>query len=82
MPCCLSRSRNHPVLEPHAWYVACLQGTLPRSDALRLSVRAASALDRARSDRIPAVRESAKEALAVLGDLQVCACARACMHCH
>lgn len=50
---------------------ACVQGTLPRGDARRLSARAASALDRARSDRIAAVRESAKEALAVLDDMQV-----------
>ena len=50
---------------------ASVQGTLPRGDARRLSVRASGALDRARSDRIAAVRESAKEALAVLDDVQV-----------
>ena len=51
--------------------VACVQGMLPRGDARRLSARATGALDRARSDRIAAVRESAKEALAVLDDVQV-----------
>jgi len=39
--------------------------------AARLAARAAAALERCRADRITAVREAAKQALAVLADLQV-----------
>lgn len=47
------------------------QGELPEGDARRPSVCARAALDRCRSDRIATVREAAKEALAVLADIEV-----------
>ena len=65
-----SKARRLPCGVTHE-NVAFVQGMLPRGDGRRLSVRTANALDRARSDRIAVVRESAKQALAVLDDVQV-----------
>ena len=48
-----------------------LQAMLPLSDRRRPSNRAAIALHRAQQDRVQAVREEARAAMAVVKDLQV-----------
>ena len=51
-----------------------LQAMLPLADRRRPSNRAALALQRAQHDRVRAVREEARAAMAVVKDLQVSLC--------
>lgn len=52
-------------------YHMCTQATLPLGDRRRPSNRAMAALQRAQHDKVRAVREAARGALAVFKDLQV-----------
>jgi len=61
----------NPTLHKVQWAPCGAQAFSLDDGAARLAARAAAALERCRADRITAVREAAKQALAVLADLQV-----------